>query len=119
MIIWAECLKRSVRSFAECKWRNENVDLDALKTLLDRSGVFHYTKVHYFLFSKTGFTKGCIENAEEMGNVTLVSYEDIIMRYFSVTEIAKKVECVGAYPINGKRIYYKRDNKSEGKRTCV
>ena len=64
--------------FAECKWRNENVDLDVLDTLIDRSRLFHYTKVHYFLFSKSGFTKKCIEKAEEMGNVTLVRYEDII-----------------------------------------
>lgn len=64
--------------FAECKWRNENVDLDVLETLVDRSGLFHYTTIHYFLFSKTGFTKGCMEKAEKMENVTLVSYEDII-----------------------------------------
>lgn len=65
--------------FAECKWRNENVDLDVLETLIDRSGLFHYTKVHFFLFSKTGFTKGCMEKAEEMGNVTLVTYDDIMV----------------------------------------
>lgn len=64
--------------FAECKWRNENVDLDVLETLVDRSRLFHYTKMHYFLFSKTGFTKGCMEKAEELGNVTLVSYDEIV-----------------------------------------
>lgn len=64
--------------FAECKWRNEKVDLDILETLIDRSKLFHYTKVHYYLFSKSGFTKGCMEKAEEMGNVSLVSYADII-----------------------------------------
>lgn len=64
--------------FAECKWRNEKVDLDILETLLVRSKLFRYTKVHYYLFSKSGFTKGCMEKAEEMGNVTLVSYTDII-----------------------------------------
>ena len=64
--------------FAECKWRNENVDLNVLETLIERSGLFNYTKNHYFLFSKTGFTKGCVEKAIEMGNVTLVKYEDII-----------------------------------------
>ena len=64
--------------FAECKWRNEKVDLDVLETLVDRSGLFHYTKVQYFLFSKTGFTKGCVEKARKMGNVTLVRYEDIV-----------------------------------------
>ena len=64
--------------FAECKWRNEKVDLDILETLIERSKLFHYTKLHYYLFSKTGFTKGCMEKAEKMGNVTLVSYADII-----------------------------------------
>ena len=64
--------------FAECKWRNENVDIDVLETLIRRGKLFHYTKVHYYLFSKSGFTKGCIEKAEEMGNVSLVSYADIV-----------------------------------------
>ena len=64
--------------FAECKWRNENVDLDVLETLIGRSRLFHYTNVHYYLFSKTGFTKGCMEKAKEMGNVTLIGYEDIV-----------------------------------------
>lgn len=40
--------------------------------------LFRYTDVYYYLFSKTGFTKGCLEKAKEMGNVTLVSYKDII-----------------------------------------
>ena len=64
--------------FAECKWRNEKVDLDILEILIERSKLFRYTKVHYYLFSKSGFTKGCMEKAEEMGNVTLVSYADIL-----------------------------------------
>jgi len=64
--------------FAECKWRNERVDLDILETLIERSKLFRYTKVHYYLFSKSGFTKGCMEKAKKMGNVTLVSYADII-----------------------------------------
>jgi len=64
--------------FAECKWRNEKIDLDILETLIGRSKLFRYTKVHYYLFSKSGFTKGCKDKAEEMGNVTLVSYADII-----------------------------------------
>ena len=64
--------------FAECKWRNENVDLDVLETLIERSDLFHYMKVQYFLFSKTGFTKGCMEKAQKTGNVTLVRYDDIV-----------------------------------------
>lgn len=64
--------------FGECKWTNEKVDLGVLETLVKRSKLFSYEKVHYYLFAKSGFTKGCIERANEMGNVTLVSYKDIV-----------------------------------------
>lgn len=58
--------------------KNEKVDSDILETLIERSKLFRYTKVHYYLFSKYGFTKGCVEKAKEMDNVTLVSYADIV-----------------------------------------
>lgn len=64
--------------FAECKWTNEKVDLGVLETLVERSTLFSYKKTHFYLFAKTGFTKGCIDRANEMGNVTLVTYEDIL-----------------------------------------
>lgn len=64
--------------FGECKWTNEKVDLGVLETLVKRSKLFSYKNVHYYLFSKSGFTKGCVERASEMGDVTLVSYKDIV-----------------------------------------
>jgi hypothetical protein len=64
--------------FGECKWTNEKVDLGVLETLIERSTLFHYAKPHFYLFAKTGFTKGCIERANQMGNVTLVAFEDIV-----------------------------------------
>lgn len=64
--------------FGECKWTNEKVDLGILETLVKRSKLFSYANVQYYLFAKSGFTKGCIEKANEMGNVTLVSYKDIV-----------------------------------------
>ena len=64
--------------FAECKWRNEKVDSDVLATLIERSKLFRYKKVHYYLFSKSGFTKGCKELAEQDGRVTLVSFGEMV-----------------------------------------
>ena len=64
--------------FAECKWMNEKADLSILNTLIERSNLFSYKKKHIFLFSKSGFTKGCINKAREYGNVSLVSYEMIV-----------------------------------------
>lgn len=64
--------------FGECKWTNEKVDLGVLETLVKRSRLFSYKKIYYYLFSKSGFTKGCIDEAKKMGNVTLVSYAEMI-----------------------------------------
>ncbi|HJJ87509.1 MAG TPA: ATP-binding protein, partial [Methanocorpusculum sp.] len=64
--------------FGECKWTNEKVDLGVLETLIQRSNIFHYKNTHLYLFSKSGFTKGCIKKAAELGNVILVTYADIL-----------------------------------------
>lgn len=64
--------------FAECKWTNEKVDVKVLETLIERSEMFNYKQKHFYLFAKTGFTKGCIEKATEMGNVTLVEFDEIV-----------------------------------------
>ena len=64
--------------FGECKWTNEKVDLGVLETLIKRSNLFSYVNVHLYLFSKSGFTKGCIDKANELGNVSLVTYSDML-----------------------------------------
>ena len=64
--------------FAECKWTNEKVDVGILDWLVERSNLFHYKNRHYYLFAKSGFTKGCVEKATALGNVTLVEYEKML-----------------------------------------
>lgn len=68
--------------FGECKWTNDKVDLGVLETLVERSSLFHFGKTHFYLFSKSGFTKGCIDKAAELGNVSLVSYGDMLREGF-------------------------------------
>lgn len=67
--------------FGECKWTNEKVDIGVLETLIHRSRLFSYSKIHYYLFSKSGFTKGCMERAFELRSVTLVNYRDMLRSY--------------------------------------
>ena len=67
--------------FGECKWTNEKVDVGVLDLLIKRSHIFSYGNVHYYLFSKSGFTQGCIEKANALGNVTPVEYKDILLEY--------------------------------------
>lgn len=69
---------RNTALFGECKWTNEKVDSAVLETLVNRSRLFHYTDTKLFLFAKSGFTTGCIERAEELGNVSLVTFADIM-----------------------------------------
>ena len=64
--------------FAECKWTNEKVDTGVLETLAKRGQLFHYAKIYLVLFAKRGFTKGCVDMANRMGNVMLVSYNDLV-----------------------------------------
>lgn len=66
--------------FAECKWTNEKVDVGVLDKLIERSNLFNHTERYYYLFSKSGFTQGCIEQAEKLGRVTLVDYNKILKR---------------------------------------
>ena len=49
-----------------------------LETLMKRSQLFPYKNVRLYLFAKNGFTKGCIEKADRLGNVALVTYSDIL-----------------------------------------
>jgi hypothetical protein len=64
--------------FCECKWTNKKIDIGVLETLIGRSSLFRYTKVHFYIFSKTGFTKGCIDKAIELGNVKLVTFDEMM-----------------------------------------
>lgn len=69
---------KDIALFGECKWTNEKVDLGVLDMLIERSKLFNYHKVQMYLFSKSGFTKGCIDKAAEMGNITLITYSEIL-----------------------------------------
>lgn len=71
-------IDRDSALFAECKWTNAKVDIGVLETLVERSGLFYHKDKYYYLFAKTDFTKACIDKANEMGNVILVKYADIL-----------------------------------------
>jgi len=64
--------------FCECKWTNEKIDIVILDTLVSRSKLFHFTNVQLYLFAKKGFTKGCIDKANKIGNVELVTFEEMM-----------------------------------------
>ena len=62
---------------AECKWTNDKVDKSVLDDLFDQGRLFPYKSTHYYLFSKSGFTDGCIELSKQLGNVHLITFEEM------------------------------------------
>ena len=63
--------------FAECKWTNDKVDESVLQTLIRRSELFTYGECAYYLFSKSGFTRGCEAMANREG-VRLVAFPSFL-----------------------------------------
>ena len=53
------------------------VNREILEQLLDRGCLFHYNKISYFLFSKTGFTEDVLKYKETDPSLYLVSFGDI------------------------------------------
>lgn len=68
-------VEKTAAIFGECKWRNEPVDKTVLEKMITRSEMFAYEKKYIYLFSKSGFTNGCREQAKELNNVTLIDFE--------------------------------------------
>lgn len=62
----------------ECKWTNEKLDMNTLETLVERSKLFNYKKIHFYLFSKTGFKDNVVNKAKKADNIHLIFFEQMI-----------------------------------------
>lgn len=58
-----------------------------LETQIKSSELFPYQHKHFYLFTKSGFTKGCKERPKEMENVVLVKYEEIMVAIKSIAKV--------------------------------
>jgi len=61
----------------ECKWQNEETGIKTYKDLREKAAMFASRELYYFLFSKSGFSTGLIEEAKKDGRLTLVCLEDL------------------------------------------
>lgn len=64
--------------FGECKWTNDRVDAEVLETLHQKSLLFPHYNAELYLFAKTGFTEGCRKRGKELGQVTLVTFDEMM-----------------------------------------
>ena len=62
--------------FCECKWTNKPVGIAVLDGLIEKSLMFNYKEKYYYLFSKSGYTDGCISGAGK--NTGLITFRDMV-----------------------------------------
>jgi AAA+ ATPase superfamily predicted ATPase len=62
----------------ECKWTSKKVDYNTVELLNERSSFFSVGNQEKFIFSKSGFTKSCIENGDA-SQVKLIEFKDMII----------------------------------------
>lgn len=60
----------------ECKWKNELLGMDVVKTTIERGSIFNHKNKYYMFFSKSGFTKEVVTSAEKDDSIILVSVSD-------------------------------------------
>lgn len=64
----------------ECKWQNEKLDIGVLDSLREKADIFCKKREHtwFVLFSKSGFTKAVLEEAEKAEDIILVDLEQLL-----------------------------------------
>ncbi len=60
--------------FGECKWKKEKVDMEIVRTLIQRGELFSYKEKYYYIFSKSGFHDEVIAFARENNNLKLIDF---------------------------------------------
>lgn len=59
---------------AECKWKDDPVQEDVLKTLIRRKNLFHFTDNYLYIFSKTDFSEDLKRAASSDSHIHLVDF---------------------------------------------
>ena len=61
----------------ECKWKNKETGTDVYNDLKEKAAMFAGRNIHYYIFSRSGFTAGLKKEAEKDEKLSLVSLEDL------------------------------------------
>ena len=73
--------------FGECKWRNEPQGLAVLADLVDKSQLLKkFKEKHYMIFSKSGFTGGLLAEAKKLGNIRLLTPDDMFFGEIGIAD---------------------------------
>ena len=71
--------EREVVLAGECKWRNDKTDADVARTLRGRLSLIETSGgAALFIFSKSGFSTACVNEAHKVPEIKLVSFDEMI-----------------------------------------
>ncbi|MDR0751684.1 MAG: ATP-binding protein [Christensenellaceae bacterium] len=64
--------------FGECKWTNKLLDKSVIDKLLKNAEYFsQFNTKYYYFFTKSGFTKGAQEIAQDSPNIKLITFDEM------------------------------------------
>lgn len=64
--------------FGECKWRNEQISMAVINSLIEKSAMFKESNKYYIFFSKSGYKEDVIEYVQNRKDIILVSLNDLV-----------------------------------------
>lgn len=70
-------LGESIGVYCECKFRNEVMEKSIFDELVRKSYLIPRPEMHYYLFSKSGFSDELITHASQNTNISLITLEDM------------------------------------------
>jgi AAA+ ATPase superfamily predicted ATPase len=73
----ASSMDRKKIIMGECKWRNRETGKDVYDHLKENAALVPEKDIHYYIFSRAGFTAGLKNEAEEDERLTLVGLDDL------------------------------------------
>jgi len=75
-IIAASTVKRDL-IVGECKWKNKETGTDVFTLLKEKAALFPDRDIHYYIFSRSGFTSELKKEAKRNERLTLVDLDDL------------------------------------------
>ena len=76
--ILAHDVNQSNYLLGECKFKNDAFDMQDFIHLKEKSGMMQDSKIHYALFSKSGFTEALTAKAESDESISLFTLDDVV-----------------------------------------
>lgn len=61
----------------ECKWQNKPAGQEVLEKLKQRSDIFNAKNKYLYIFSKSGFTKGLLDEVRSNNRIFLVDFKNM------------------------------------------